>query len=314
MILVIDMTGQMFIDELQKLIYSLPKPPTITPHCENSEYGNNISYCKNVYFGFDSDYCNNSLYIADSARCDDVIDCDYAVDSQLCYECVDPFKAFNCDYLNYCAHIRDSSYCEWCWQSHDLFGCVNLIGKSFCVFNRQLTPKQYKEATTNYKKWPAEKILKVVADLKKRYPVTQTIEAYNENTTYGNYIHYNKNCYMCFDAAKDENCSYLYDSFYSKMCLDMTYTLSSQLSYEAISSFTLFNCDYAMYSKNCQDSSYIFNCLNVKNCLGCVSLAHKQYCILNKQFSKEEYEQLSRNILSVLRKENSEWASLMYFH
>jgi hypothetical protein len=41
---------------------------------------------------------------------------------------------------------------------------------------------------------------------------------------------------------------------------------------------------------------YSFYCSNVKNIFGCVGLRKKDYCIFNKQYSKEEYEKLVRKI------------------
>lgn len=306
------MTAQSFFKEFKRIISSQPKTPLKILFSENCEYGNDLYYCKDILYGFDSAKCTNSVYIYDSFICDTCNDCDYAVESQLCYESVDPFKAYNCDYLDYCADIRDSAYCHWCWNSNNLFGCTNLQNKSFCIFNRQLTETEYKEKVKEYRKWPQEKVFAVLEELKKRYPLTQTIEAYNENTTYGNYIHYNKNCYLCFDAAHNENCAYLYDSFYCANCFDMTYTSQTvELSYEAISSAHIFNSNYIFWSKHCIDSSYIFNSDNLKNCLGCVGLAHKQYCILNRQFTKEEYEKISSQILAELSKANLSWNDLM---
>jgi hypothetical protein len=47
-------------------------------------------------------------------------------------------------------------------------------------------------------------------------------------------------------------------------------------------------------------------CPSSKNCLGCVGLKTKQYCILNKQYSKEEYEELAPKVIDHMRK-NNEW-------
>ena len=33
------------------------------------------------------------------------------------------------------------------------------------------------------------------------------------------------------------------------------------------------------------------------HCFGCVGFKHKQYCILNKQYTKEEYEKLVQKII-----------------
>jgi hypothetical protein len=47
------------------------------------------------------------------------------------------------------------------------------------------------------------------------------------------------------------------------------------------------------YCMRCMDCSYIF---------GCVGLRNKQYCILNKQYSKEEYEELVPRIIDHMNK------------
>ncbi len=308
-------TTEAFFKELQRIINSLPKRPLFILNSETTEIGDKIIFSKNLFTCFDCVNCTDCLYLYDSYMTANSADCDYAVESQNCYESVDPLRCFNCDYIEYCAHLSDSSYCYNCWAGSNLFGCVNFRNqnKSFCIFNRQLTEQEYREKVKIYKAWPAERVLEEVEKLKKMFPVTQTIEAHNENTTYGNYIHYSKNCYMCFDAAHNENCSYLYDSFYNKNCFDLTYSgQDDELCYEGIDSAHSFNCNYALESGNCQDSSYIFYCLDVKDSLGCIGLSHKQYCILNRQLSKEEYEQISRQIIMELKTKNPGWNSLSY--
>lgn len=307
------MTSENFLKELQRLINSYPKIPLTVLNSENYDYSNNVYYSKNILYGFDSTQSTDSIYLYDSYMVHKSVDCDYAVESELCYESVDPFKCFNCDYMEYSDHMTDSAYCYDCSGCANVFGCVNLKNKSFCIFNRQLSKEEYRSKVQEYKKWPTEKVLEMLEELKKRFPKTQTIGGHNENTTYGNYIHYNKNCYLCFDAAHDENCAYVYDTFYAKTTLDATYSGQNiELSYEIVSSADCFNCDYTVRSKKCLDSSYLFGCLNVKNSLGCVMLTNKQYCILNRQFTKEEYERISPQILSELRTKNVGWNELSF--
>jgi len=51
------------------------------------------------------------------------------------------------------------------------------------------------------------------------------------------------------------------------------------------------NVDYSMYANSgCRD------------CFGCVNIKKKQYCILNKQYTKEEYEKLKTQIISDMDK------------
>ena len=306
------MTTQGFLKELQRLIDSKPSLPSRIINSEDCEYGDYIFHSKNLFNCFDCANCTDSVYLYDSYMCTNCIDCDYAVESELCYESVDTFRCFNCDYLDYCANMRDALYCYNCTNCNNVFGCANLKNKSFCIFNRQLTEKEYKEIVKKFKSLPAEKILLMLEELKKQYSLTQTHEEHNENSPYGNYIHYCKNCYLCFDAAYNEYCGYLYDSFHNKSCYDLTYSVESELSYQVIDSEKIFNCNFVVYSSNCQDGAFLFNCFDVKNSLGCVGLSHKQYCILNRQFTKEEYEKISSQILLELKNKSINWSNLTF--
>ncbi len=295
-----------FFSELQKIIDKYPKIPATIINCENCEYGNKLFFCKNLSFCFDDANCTDGTYVYDSYLSPNCVDCDYCVESELCYESIDAFKCFNGMYLENCGRSTDIAYSFNCINCHDVFGCVDLQNKSFCIFNRQLAESEYRQKVAIYKKWPVEKVLAEVEKLKQRYPLTQTNEAHNENSEFGNYIAFSKNCYLCFDAGHNEDSCYLYDSFYNKNCMDTTYAAqNNQMSYEVVDSGNLFNCNFAVYSQNCHDSSYIFDCKNVKDSLGCVSLANKQYCVLNRQLTKEQYEIVKKEIMDQLMEEKT---------
>ncbi len=305
------MTIDTFYKELQRILTLYPKTPPEIRDCENSDYGDYLAFCNNMFVSFDTSNSSDCIYVYDSYIAKNCIDCDFAVESDLCYEGVDPFKCFNSDYVEYSTSMRDSQYVANCINCHDMFGCVNLQNKSYCIFNRQLTESEYKQKIALYKKWPPEKVLALVEELKLRYPITQTNEAHNENSAYGNYSHYNKNCYMIFDGAHNENCAYLYDSHHNATSYDMTCSYQqNQVSYEIVDGIKLFNCSFAVNSSNAYDSTFIFNCNNVKNCIGCVALSNKQYCILNRQLTKEEYEKISARLFEELKAKNLNWSDI----
>lgn len=306
------MTADAFFGELKRLVLSQPKIATHTLHSENCEYGDQLYYCKNLTNCFDTLNSSDSVYIFDSDMCVNCVDCDYSFESQLCYESVSIHKCFNSNFLEDCSNTRDSSYCYNCRDCHDVFACANLINKSFCIFNRQFTETEYREKVQKLKSADPEKILEEVEKLKKLFPLTQTHGFNNENCPYGDYVYNSRNCYMCFDATKNEDSAYLYDSGNSKSCYDSTFSGESELSYEFVDSTGLFNCDFAVYSGHCSDSNYIINCANVKNCLGCVGLYQKEYCILNRQLSKEEYEVKSKQLFEELKNKNLNWADLIF--
>lgn len=44
------------------------------------------------------------------------------------------------------------------------------------------------------------------------------------------------------------------------------------------------------------DCNYCHNCYNCYNCYMCVGLENKKYCILNEQYTKEEYEKKMKEL------------------
>ncbi|MFA7278308.1 MAG: hypothetical protein WC101_05000, partial [Candidatus Gracilibacteria bacterium] len=54
------------------------------------------------------------------------------------------------------------------------------------------------------------------------------------------------------------------------------------------------------------DLTYCENCVSSKDSFGCIGLRQKKYCILNKQYTKEEYEALVPRIIEHM-KTTGEW-------
>lgn len=77
--------------------------------------------------------------------------------------------------------------------------------------------------------------------------------------------------------------------------MDLTYwSKGSELIYECSSVGR--QCSSVFFSNECWDqlinSQYCSNCHSPSDLFGCIGLRKKQYCILNKQYTKEEYEEL----------------------
>jgi hypothetical protein len=56
------------------------------------------------------------------------------------------------------------------------------------------------------------------------------------------------------------------------------------------------------------DLTYCIDCFLCHDCFGCTGLKNKEYCVLNMQYSKEEYEKLVPRIIEQMRKE--EWPAM----
>jgi len=98
-----------------------------------------------------------------------------------------------------------------------------------------------------------------------------------------------KNCYLSRSILECENLIYGYRNVKCKDSVDLVFSFNTEQSY---SSTYLFNCYNVLYSFNARDSInsyFLYDCHNVSNCFMCWNLRNKQYHILNKPYSKEEY-------------------------
>src|SRR3990167_1846200 len=67
-------------------------------------------------------------------------------------------------------------------------------------------------------------------------------------------------------------------------------------------SLTSSNCISTVYPMYCNETQYSDSCYNCVNCFGCVGLNKKNYHILNKKYSKEDYGKIKEEIVESMKK------------
>ena len=299
------MNFQQFLKEYQELKQKFPKRPNHTFRSENSDFGDILYQCKNAYYCFDTSDSQDIVYIFDSYLAKNCVDGDYVIESENCYECVDTVKSNNCTFVTYSNTMIESHFCYDCTNCTNVFGCVNLRNKQYCIFNKQYEKEEYEKKVEELLKRPYEENLAELEELKKKFPLTQTKVLYSENCDYCNMVFDGKNCYLCFDAAFCQNCSYLYDSHRNKYCYDMTQSHRNEWLYECTDANHSNNSIYLTYCNALFDSAFCEECSDSNNLLGCVALSNSEYCILNKQYTQEEYEKIKGELMESFRKSAS---------
>lgn len=127
------------------------------------------------------------------------------------------------------------------------------------------------------------------ADLEKDTPHMSLINLRGENSEYCNVTNSNKNCYLVFGGDYCEDTLYSVFSMYCSDSSDLYWVVKSQLTYDCVDCQNCYKVKYSQNSENCQESSFLFDCKNLKNCFGCVGLRNKEYHIFNKPYTAEEY-------------------------
>ena len=66
-----------------------------------------------------------------------------AIGAELCYMASGATGCYGVLFSNMMAECRDSEYSDYCGNCRNVFGCVALLNKSFCVFNKQYSEDEY---------------------------------------------------------------------------------------------------------------------------------------------------------------------------
>ncbi len=289
-----------FLEELQKLRESQPRT-VINARSVNSDYSPYGANNNNCYLCYGSGGNWDCFYMFWPYKNEDCCDCAYMWECRFCYECVSCEKCYNCDYCEDCIDTYDSKFCYDCVGCNDCIGCVGLRRQKYCIFNKSYTKEEYVEAA---KKIDLKRVPDEFEKLKFTVPRLYVHQKNNENCT-GDYLYNSCNAHYCWDSNHLWDSGYCYNATTLKDCYDMVYAgaLPAELCYECMSAVDLYNsnfCNLCWYSGNLEYCEMCFNC---RDCFGCIYLNAKQFYILNKPYSEEEYKKKVAEIKTLMRQE-----------
>ncbi len=301
-----------FFDQFEELQNAVPHLSMINNKPENSAYCNQTTGLKNCYLCFQAMFSEDCFYCKALWKSRNAVDCLKTYESELCYECVDCHNCYNCLYLTYCKTCNDSALCEDCTGCNDCFGCIGLRNKQYYIFNQPYSKEQYFQKINAIKSdpnWMQEK-KKEFKELSLKVPHKHAQQTNCENCT-GDGISNSKNALDCYDVVGGENIKYCYDlRAFTQNSYDITAIGNNiDFSYQTISSgINMRNC---LFTVNCWEDIYnllycSFCIHGSHDCFGCIGLRHAKYCILNKQYSKEEYEKIVPRIIEHMEK-SGQW-------
>ena len=296
-----------FLEQLKELNDSIPWPSRSIRGMVNSDYCNQASYLKNCYLCFNCNNEENCQYCVGSGYAKDSVDCDLSLKPQLCYENFECNSTFQCFYCSEVKNCRNLWFCEECINCNDCFGCFNLHNKQYYIWNQPYSKGEYSKElekinTGSYAE--VNKIKEKFNKLKLKLPRKYIHGNHNKNIT-GEYIYRSKNTFNCYEVGGCENVRYS-QNFADSVKDSYDYTnwgQNSELVYESCACGD--SCQNIKFCFDCwpamQDSEYCLGCHSSSNIFGCVGIRSKNYCILNKQYTKEEYEEFVPKIIEHMK-------------
>ena len=294
-----------FLKQYTELKNKVPRISLLVIDSINSDYTNNSADNKNSYLIFAAENNEDCMYGRLIQNCKASNDCAFLYESELCYECIDCKKCFRCLYserLQDCIEVLfsfDMRNCQNCIL------CTNGRNLNYCIGNVQYTKEEYEkkkeEIFSNYKS--IEKTKEKYNQLRAKTIVKYTSSTKCNNAT-GDYIY---NCHEgvnLFDVRNSKNCSYVADGEDPTDCHDINNMYyKAERCYNIMGSLQSTNCMVGVFIMYCNETHYSDSCYNCVKCFGCVGLNKKNYFILNKKYTKEEYEKIKNEIVAQLKKD-----------
>lgn len=295
-----------FFEQFYDLLKAVPKSCLLNFIVDNSEYCNYTNESRNCHLCYGAGYMEDCLYMDWSYYGKDTLDSSYCTNFELGYMNVDCSDSYNCKFCQDCNNVSDCQRCFDLRNCKNCFGCAGLRNKEYYIFNKPYSKEEYMEMLPRLEDPKnADKALAEFNKLKMSIPRQASRMVNNENCV-GNNILNSRNATYCYDAVGLEDCKYMCDVFKGKDSMDTNRTGETELTYFITGGGYYRNILYTAISCDLKDAIYCYECCFAKNAFGSVGLNHNEYCILNKQYTPDEYNALVPKIIEHMRK-TGEW-------
>ncbi len=275
----------------------------------NCLYTNDVCFAKNcamVFIAWRVENVFNSVSLAAGKDMSDTLI--IAEESQYLYDGVAANGVSNCRSVYWCSTCINCVLCYDCRGSQDCFMSTGLRNKKYYFKNQQYSKEEYQEILASYKldtRSGYECARKEFKEWIQSYP-RKFAELQNSVACTGSDIIRGKNTKASAFASFSEDSKFTHNGVSFKMCYDCEVGGETELAYECITPDQSSRSLGTIESWRNTFASYCFDCHGCNNIMGSTSIKKGEYVILNKRYSKEEYQVLSKKIISDM-KERGEW-------
>jgi len=291
-----------FFEQYKELMARVPLCSLGNTNCLMTEYGNHNFDCKNCYLIYASMESENVSYSQGAVRVKDSFDLYTVAKSEQCYEDTCCGGLFNTHFSYDSDDCIDSYFLTSCVNLQYCLGCINLRHKSHCIFNVQYSKDEYDKKIKEYDFGSYKVLEKFRGDYEKflQNQFRRFGFIFKSVNVTGDNILNSKNSKYIFDAYGNVE-----DSKFGAHLVDLKagydgYGMGAkgELLYEGVDfGVEAYKQLFGVFAYGGFETQYTYMCYNTKHIFGCIGLRKNEYCILNKKYSKEEYEDLVPKII-----------------
>ena len=306
-----------FFEQFDDLLHKAPLLGLVIDKASipTSPFNNYIGHAKNTYLTY---YCDNNQDVAYGfflSGNKSALDCVSEWESEQSYDNINGYKNFQVN--GSFSNVHDSLDCSFVKDGQNLqhcFGSASIYSKKYVFFNEQLTKEEYEKrrAEIDLGSYATYQKMKIAAEQTWKNTIPRPYYDYFSENCTGNYAFHSKNSKECYQSGycEDSKFVFLMKNPTTKDSYDyMDWGENALRVYECVTvggnatdvRFS-HDCGYGLSDVEYTNLAFSGN----SNLFGCASVRNKQYCILNKQYSKEEYQALRAKIVAQM-KQNGEY-------
>jgi len=275
----------------------------------NSDYIHYAGSSKNCYLIMHADFCEDCYYGYGFKQNTACVDGFYNLHCELCYDCIDCHKCYQLTGSQDCMNCHTSSFLRDCIGCKNCFLCVGLREKEFCLENKQLTREEYRMriASIDLRSYATYQNCKEQRKALEKNHAFKEYQGHNLENCSGNHLNNCKNVRESYDCEDVEDGNHCYQVILAAKNVHDIYQYGTNLQ----SSYECAICGedsyHLLFSFGCHMGCWGLWCCfymeSSKDCFGCTYMQRQRYCILNKQYSKKEYEKLVPKIIEHMQRD-----------
>lgn len=293
-----------FFDQFRELQAQVPQIAMMNDNgvaSENCEYCQDFAYGKNCYLVTGSWQDQDCMYCTQTNQSKDVIDSLNCYECELSYECIASQNLYGCTYLSRSSGSSNCIFGIDLRGCNDCIACIGLRQKQYCIFNQEYSKSEYQQRLKELNLGSYGALEKLKNDFRS-FALTVPHKAFHQ-----------LNCHECvgdglfnckdtqgFGFKNAEHCRYIWQGDVALNSYDVINTGRPEWCYECATPDESY---MALFTSWCWKSKYLLysdNCHSSESLFGCIGLKRGQYCILNKAYTKTEYETLVSAIIETM--------------
>lgn len=289
-----------FLEQFIELDKSIPHLALFQKNSVDSPWVNYETDDKNCYLNVGGHFNQDCAYNQYALKSRDCLDNFWMMHGEFSYENILCENAYKNTGSIFCFECQDIWFSFDCRNCSNIIGCSGLRNKKYCIFNKQVTKEEYADFISQNINGSRDSFNSLRDISKKAWKDNFQRASFIDRSVNctGNLIKDSKNCHDVWNVEKSENSSH------SLLCLDLKDShdcfsvWESELCHEVMAGMNLSQVYFSTHIFGPSSNIYYCNLFfGSNNCFGCSNFNNSEYTILNKKYSKEDYEKLKAEII-----------------